>query len=421
MARTFNPYDLSTAITISGGDLIATRNSSIGNGNWENIKGVIARTSGKYYVEFDVSGNSTVGGGNGSWACGLATLALFVTSNVVPGTSGNGAAYFPWTGLCLINGSSSTIQANAVAGGFKVCMAADLDNGKIYWRINNGNWNNSGSDNPATNTGGKAITVPGTGFFPMWGGAVNAAAATINLGDSAYGFTAPSGFGAWASNPTPPTFSLNPADRSIVNFSLYEDHQKVVGDGPNGGSWRAGRSTPAIIPASNKIYLEFTTILLSSAANMIVGFMNATPTFTSGGVCPGSDTNGIGYQSNGNTLVNGGNLITGSTYTVGDIVCVALDCGIQKFWARVNGGNWFNQAIGSQNPATNVGGASCSGLFASGNIFVSLGFFPAGTSSGAAVNFYGTPFAFTPPSGYVAPADTLTTTTGPLQTAVAMV
>jgi hypothetical protein len=207
---------------------------------------------------------------------------------------------------------------------------------------------------------------------------------------------------------------MSATDRSTINnFSLYEGNLKASGDGPNGASWRAGRSTPSFAPASNKFYIEFSAILLASANFVIVGFMNGTPTFASGNY-PGSDTNGIGYQSNGNTLYNAGNLVTGTAYVAGDIVCVALDCGNQKFWARVNGGNWFNQAIGSQNPASNVGGASCPGLFASGNIYVSMGFFPAGTSSAAGVNFGGTPFGFTPPTGFIGPG----VSTGDLQTGV---
>jgi hypothetical protein len=88
----------------------------------------------------------------------------------------------------------TTIQT-AVAGNIG-CVAYDIGNGTIWFRTNGGNWNNSGTSNPATNTGGISL---------LFGSSVYPAAAlydatdqiTVNFGATAYAFTPPTGFGNW--------------------------------------------------------------------------------------------------------------------------------------------------------------------------------------------------------------------------------
>ena len=83
------------------------------------------------------------------------------------------------------------------------------------------------------------------------------------------------------------------------------------------------------------------------------------------------------------------------------IVSVAIDCDHWKFWARLNGGGWCPFGFGTQNPATNQGGADIpAGLRVGGvSIAISLSWGQADT-----VDMKPTvaTWSFTPPSGFVA-------------------
>jgi hypothetical protein len=83
-----------------------------------------------------------------------------------------------------------------------ICYAIDLDNAKAWVRKNNANWNNSGTANPATNTGGlnlRTATVPSYAPSIAFGntGSLSGDNATGNFGQTAYAFTPPSGFVNW--------------------------------------------------------------------------------------------------------------------------------------------------------------------------------------------------------------------------------
>lgn len=71
----------------------------------------------------------------------------------------------------------------------------------------------------------------------------------------------------------------------------------------------------------------------------------------------GQDAKGLGYYSNAGVYNNGSQLATYATFASGQLACVAIDLGNRKAWWRLGtGGNWNNDVIGNQNPATNTGG-----------------------------------------------------------------
>jgi hypothetical protein len=77
--------------------------------------------------------------------------------------------------------------------------AVDLVNNRVWYRAGGGNWNGSGTANPATNTGGIDISTlnPGPYFAANSLGTTVGETYTVNFGATAYSFAAPSGFGNW--------------------------------------------------------------------------------------------------------------------------------------------------------------------------------------------------------------------------------
>ena len=113
-------------------------------------------TSGKYYYECQWSAFGSIpriGWGNTGYGS-RTSLEL--------GDSGTEAAgWQPVSGQVKHSGASTPIQTGAT--GNRLCVAYDYGNDKIWYRTNNGNWNNSGSDDPATNTGGISLNIASSG------------------------------------------------------------------------------------------------------------------------------------------------------------------------------------------------------------------------------------------------------------------
>jgi hypothetical protein len=83
-----------------------------------------------------------------------------------------------------------------------MCIAVDLDNAKIWFRVGAGNWNNNGSANPATNVGGIDLIVPllaGAAMYLVWPAIGAGTTCTLVLYQLASDFTqaVPSGYSAW--------------------------------------------------------------------------------------------------------------------------------------------------------------------------------------------------------------------------------
>jgi hypothetical protein len=75
---------------------------------------------------------------------------------------------------------------------------------------------------------------------------------------------------------------------------------------------------------------------------------------------PGNDTNSIGFSDGGNYYYNGASVQSGlPTWTSGDTIDIAISAG-QRWWVRVNGGNWNNNP--AANPTTGANGSVLSGL-----------------------------------------------------------
>jgi hypothetical protein len=146
--------------------------------------------------------------------------------------------------------------------------------------------------------------------------------------------------------------------------------------------------------SSGKKYWELTATTIGGAALTVEGFGNSTMALNT---YLGANTNSMGWVGDGRVLLNDVTVTTIQTWAQGDTLCFALDLDNSKVWFRTNGGNWNNDVIGNQNPATNTGGASLSGI-ASGPYFVMAQGHATGDSMTA--NFGATAYAQTAPSGF---------------------
>lgn len=185
---TLNPSDKGAAITLSGGDLIATKASGASD---QLARSIASKTSGKHYWEITINAGTAYPG------LGIATSSHSLTAFL--GANTHGCGYFKTGAVTINSATAATIQT--FANGDVVCVALDMDNGKIWFRTNGGNWNNAviGSQNPATNTGG--INIAGMAAGAKFA-AVNLSATndqvTANFGGSAFAQTPPSGFAGLA-------------------------------------------------------------------------------------------------------------------------------------------------------------------------------------------------------------------------------
>lgn len=179
---TWNPSDL-TNITLSGGNLTAATTASGGG-----VRTIGAVTTSKWYWEYTCttwSASVSVGVANASAT--LSSVAL----------SGSNACWVSGSGSTTLNGSNPGVSFGTITSGSVVCVALDLVNNTIWFRVGAaGNWNASGTANPATNTGGMSVAAfVSTGLFGLLcdtGQAGNSV--TANFGASAFTGAAPSGF-----------------------------------------------------------------------------------------------------------------------------------------------------------------------------------------------------------------------------------
>lgn len=144
---------------------------------------------------------------------------------------------------------------------------------------------------------------------------------------------------------------------------------------------------------TGKKYWE-TTLTVADVSQSSLGFANSSMNLNT---YLGGDTNGVGYfGSTGQVFVNFGVIGTFATYAAGAVICWAVDVPNGKFWARVNGGNWNNDA--SANPATNTNGVA---ITITGTIMPAYEVLGSVTTpNSVTANFGATAFAFTAPAGF---------------------
>jgi hypothetical protein len=188
----------SASVTLSNGNLTATNSGTNGTNQGAHAPTTVGKTSGKHYFEFTLTTKNL---GNNVGA-GIGTTASTYTNMGNSATTGDEIYY---SGNIWANGSNTGTSLGARAQGDVIAVAVDMGNLKIWFKVVSGtpgNWNNSGTANPATNVGG--ITIPSGTMIPFvtFGGTngnVNNAI-TANFGATSFTGTVPSGFASgWLS------------------------------------------------------------------------------------------------------------------------------------------------------------------------------------------------------------------------------
>jgi len=176
--------------SVTNGYLKATRiieNVSIYGG----ARSIAYKTTGKYYFETTVNAPLTSGPAY--------SLGILRDTGTYQNFASDGTNCFMVTnsGGIYSNNASAGSLGSSFAVADKACFAIDLT-ARLGWvRKNGGNWNGSGTADPATGTGG--FTIGSGSFAPAIGFASFSTNANMtgNFGQTAYANTAPSGFGNW--------------------------------------------------------------------------------------------------------------------------------------------------------------------------------------------------------------------------------
>jgi hypothetical protein len=177
---TWNPADQGTGMALSNGNLTSTSAANVGG------RATGGKSSGKWYAEFTMGAASTANALLGV-ANSSATLANY------PGADANGWVYYG-DGR-KVNNNSFTAYGTAYAATNVLMIALDMDNGKVFFG-KSGTWQASGD--PAAGTNAAFTGLSGT-LMAIWGDAGGTSpAATGNWGQSAFTYSAPSGFSAWS-------------------------------------------------------------------------------------------------------------------------------------------------------------------------------------------------------------------------------
>lgn len=182
LAPQWNSADLLN-VTLSGSNLIMTGTGSGG------ARMLFGYTSGKYYWE------STIGTWtNNNTACGIITASGSLASAASGFTVATAAAK---DGSVWVNGTKvGSAVLGARSSGDIIGVAVDFTAQLIWYRVApSGNWNGSGTANPATGAGGYSFSALGAGsLYPL--GIINASsdALTANFGGSSFSGAVPSGF-----------------------------------------------------------------------------------------------------------------------------------------------------------------------------------------------------------------------------------
>jgi hypothetical protein len=169
-------------ITLTGGNLIAT-----GTNPASGVRGKDALTSGKFYWEQTYTTINT-----NSIATGISLATASLTS-----PAAGSSIVLRLTGNIQVNNTFTGSTLGIISPGAVIGVAVDFTGKLIWYRVAPaGNWNGSGTANPATATGGLNIASIATGPLYALMASGTSDKLTANFGDAAFSGAVPSGFTA---------------------------------------------------------------------------------------------------------------------------------------------------------------------------------------------------------------------------------
>ena len=217
---TWNPLTNGSYTTLSNGNLEATGNTNANNGN---SRSTMAVTTGKWYTEMTVSASTA----SLYPSIGI-LLATDATTPGNAGLSGNQVGYvqdsvsYEASGDRRVSNSAAAWGSSFTAGDV-IGVAVDADNGAIYFS-KNGTWQGSGDPTSGASKTGAAYTWTGGSREYVFGTAhYNGAKSFQNWGQSAFIYSAPSGYKALC--------TANLDDPTIEDGSAYMDVVTYTGNG----------------------------------------------------------------------------------------------------------------------------------------------------------------------------------------------
>jgi hypothetical protein len=416
MGTTWDSGNKSASITLYRNALNAA--SSASPSTWKSVKGTSSQSSGKFVIEFYVSGfvqssnGIVVGFGNST-----ATLASYA------GSDSNSFSYQPDNGAT--NGITGGWAGGPDRSGVVVQLAIDLG-AKLVWGRNDLqlNWNNNGAADPATGTGGYTYGVTGA-LFPMGSvfDGVGGDNISINAGFFTFFGSLPSGFSAWDTGAVTVGGIGGTSGPTTWNPSDKDSHVALSGGNlaatqSEAGNFDGVRSTSYY--TGGQVYWENIVTNQSDAPGRgwLSGVASSATAVTHN--FPGGDLTSSGVQTGDERLwfMNGGSsglTILGTSVANGDVIAFAMDVNKGLIWAKdvTQSGNWNGNALAD--PVTGVGGMGIQ--VHDDNVYIMWsGEHVSSINPVATLNVGATLFVGTKPTGYIAwdaPA-TLTTAWSPI-------
>lgn len=200
-----------TGSTFSNGDLTV-----LGASGYTLLLSGIAQTregkrAGKWYVEFTcdaVSGNVDGVGLVASYGVGLEFLG---TTNTSAPNTDCGWGFFTNSNVVHLRTTQTSVNNATWTASDVLGLAIDLDNAKLWFRINTGSWiGTTGTPDPETNTSGfdiSNILISNFNVYPAVNLSGSAAQFSANFGDTSFTGSVPSGFTAgWTNTETEEVF-----------------------------------------------------------------------------------------------------------------------------------------------------------------------------------------------------------------------
>jgi hypothetical protein len=199
----WNSADKSTNMVLSNADMAAT-SSTATPGGARSITKRQNGAAGKYYAEYRI--NVATGANS---RCGISPIS----SSLPASTTGIFGVVLS-SGSIIVGGSGVSNVGASLTAADVLCVAWDSGAKLIWFRKNNGLWNNDASANPATGTNGITATGVDNGDHALWM-LSNAAADSITIRTELAELTQsplPSGFTDWMGTALPATAKSIAAD-----------------------------------------------------------------------------------------------------------------------------------------------------------------------------------------------------------------
>ena len=374
-------------MTLSNGGLTL---SGTAPGLWRTTRSSISKTSGKLYVEFYVTAETS------AQIFGLADVGFSIAaSNAYLGSSVYSAGIGTDAGGCPVAGFDAAHYTNtpALAVNDVWALAVDFSVGSI-WVAKNNVWSNS--SNPAT--GSLPIVTFTPASVPPLFAAVSffTGVATVTLQSTAASqkYAPPSGFVAWDGGTAPPPTSVwSAADASANAMTLSNGGLTVTTSGVN--AWRAIRSSTS--KTSGKLYIEFlNSVSVSSYEAWGLASTGFNPVGNLGDTnfSGASANNGFNIVSSGFTDLLG---IPATSVGIGDVWALAVDFGAGYVWVARN--NVWAQGL-AKDPASGAQALLRFVLATTGPLFASMSFY--GTVGVWTLQSTAASQKYAPPSGFSA-------------------